>query len=80
MPQEVQQFMVDLQDLATDFDNLFNAAASGNSGAVATAKAKGDADVSALQSIDMSSVESKIDAFYQPYETTYRQEMQLAAG
>lgn len=80
MPDEVHRFMVDFQAVAGDFQAYLNAAETGNASAFNAAKAKIASDLAALKSIDMTGASAKIEAFYQPYVTTYNEEMHQASA
>jgi hypothetical protein len=80
LPTEVHDYMVDFQTVAADLVTLLNFALAGDQKGYDAAMTKLTADGTALDALPVSNIASDITSFYQPYVSTYRQELQLASS
>jgi hypothetical protein len=78
VPREVDGYLKDLQKLDNDFLTLFSDSASGDTKGADAADAAVNADLTKLDSDDISKVESEINAFYQPLIDSYNSEVAAA--
>lgn len=77
-PTELQQVVSGLRTFAQDLVDYLNALAAGDSAAISSLKAKTNTDLANLGNVDTSSIDSKIDQYYQPYLDTYHSELTRA--
>ena len=78
LPAEIDTLMHDLQNMATDFGNLINAAAQKNQTAFNTAETALQSDAAKVEAFDYNKAGSDIDSYYQPLIDAYNSEVDKA--
>lgn len=79
-PPELRQLLTGLRAFGQDVIDYLTALRAGDKAATASLATKANTDLATVESIDTSSIQTKIDQYYQPYLDTYHSELKRAEG
>ena len=78
LPAEIDTLMHDVQNMATDFANLINAASQKNQAAFNSAESALQSDAGKVEAFDYNKAGNDIDSYYQPLIDAYNSEVDKA--